>query len=99
MSERGYLSADAIVVACGAQAPKGVDALAGAALAGRLSAPMLLANTNTNMEGADTTTIDNFMKSNASSVHETYVLGGAYVMPQALYSQLQSMTNAEDITE
>ena len=51
MVEQGYLSAENCVVACGAQGPKGTDALAGAALAGKhgpgqLGGPMLLVNGN-----------------------------------------------------
>ena len=96
MVGKGYLSPDTVVLACGAQAPKGTDALAGAALAGRLSAPILLASTNEAMESADLTCVNGFYARNASKVRHTFVLGGAYVMPDALYRQIQSLNSAED---
>jgi hypothetical protein len=99
MTSKGYLGTESIVFACGAQAPKGTDALAGAALAGRLSAPILLASTNEAMESADLTCVNGFYASNASKVRHTFVLGGAYVMPDALYQQIQSLNNAEDISD
>jgi hypothetical protein len=48
------------------------------------------------MEGADTTTVDGFYTDNAAAIKHTYVLGGAYVMPQALYDRLKSLTGAEE---
>ena len=99
MTSKGYLGTESIVFACGAQAPKGTDALAGAALAGRLSAPILLASTNEAMESADLTCVNGFYASNASKVRHTFVLGGAYVMPDALYQQIQGMNNALDVSK
>ena len=94
MVGNGFLSPDSIVIACGAQLPKGTDALAGAALGGKLGAPMLLATTNTAMEEANTTTIDGFLAANAGHVRNAYVLGGAYVMPEALYNRIKSVIGA-----
>ena len=99
MTSKGYLGTDAVVFACGAQLPKGTDALAGAALAGRLSAPILLATSNEAMEPADLTCVEGFYAANADKVRHTYVLGGAYVMPDALYAQIQGMNSAEDVSD
>ena len=94
MVQNGYLDPGKVVFACGAQAPKGTDALAGAALGGIYSAPMLLVNTNTAMEEADTTTVDGFLTDNKGDVRDVYVLGGAYVMPQDVYNRIASVIGA-----
>ena len=84
-------SPTSVVVACGAQAPKGVDALSGAALAGKLGCPILLVNSNEAMEGADTTTIDDYLSHYGKRVRTAYVLGGTYVIPQDLYDKVASL--------
>ena len=89
MVNNHYLSADNAVIACGAQAPKGVDALAGAALAGRLNCPILLVNGNEELEAVDFTTIDGYLESHADMSGTVYVLGGSYVMPQSVYDAIE----------
>ena len=100
MVEQGYLSAENCVVACGAQGPKGTDALAGAALAGKhgpgqLGGPMLLVNGNSSLGGENFVTIDeqgdwSWMTSCASSVGHVWVLGGEYVMPQSAVDRIKA---------
>ncbi|WP_417753763.1 BspA family leucine-rich repeat surface protein [Slackia sp.] len=100
MVEQGYLSAENCVVACGAQGPKGTDALAGAALAGKhgpgqLGGPMLLVNGNSSLGGENFVTIDeqgdwSWMTSCASSVGHVWVLGGEYVMPQSAVNRIKA---------
>ena len=99
MVENGLLSAESCVVACGAQGPKGTDALAGAALAGRAKAPVLLVNGNSALGGVDYTTVDAgasdgkeaFMKSESSSIAQVWVLGGAFVMPQETVDRISAV--------
>ena len=88
MTEQGYLSPRVVVLACGAQGPCGVDALAGAALAGRASAPMLLVNTNTELDGTRTVVIDDYLASQKGNVTHAYVLGGQFVMPDDILATL-----------
>ena len=88
------LSSNNVVIACGAQAPKGVDALAGAALAGRFGCPILLVNGNDAMEAVDTTTIDGYLTDHKGDVINAYVLGGEYVVPPALYDQIKTLIGA-----
>ncbi|MFR3273604.1 MAG: cell wall-binding repeat-containing protein [Slackia sp.] len=100
MVEQGYLSAENCVVACGAQGPKGTDALAGAALAGKhgpgqLGGPMLLVNGSSSLGGENFVTIDeqgdwSWMTSCASSVGHVWVLGGEYVMPQSAVDRIKA---------
>ena len=99
MVENGLLSAESCVVACGAQGPKGTDALAGAALAGRAKAPVLLVNGNSALGGVDYTTVDAgasdgkeaFMKSESPSIAQVWVLGGAFVMPQETVDRISAV--------
>ena len=99
MIENGLLSAESCVVACGAQGPKGTDALAGAALAGRAKAPVLLVNGNSALGGVDYTTVDAgasdgkeaFMKSESPSIAQVWVLGGAFVMPQETVDRISAV--------
>ena len=99
MIESGLLSAESCVVACGAQGPKGTDALAGAALAGRAKAPVLLVNGNSALGGVDYTTVDAgasdgkeaFMKSESPSIAQVWVLGGAFVMPQETVDRISAV--------
>ena len=73
-----------VVVACGAQAAHGVDALAGAVLAGTLECPILLVNDNPAMEATNLTSVDTFMTDpyNWPKLYTAYALGGTYVMPE-----------------
>lgn len=87
-------------MACGAQGPKGTDALAGAALAGKhgpgqLGGPMLLVNGSSSLGGENFVTIDeqgdwSWMTSCASSVGHVWVLGGEYVMPQSAVDRIKA---------
>ena len=88
MVERGLLSASTVCVASGAPDPKGVDALAGAALAGRAGGVMLLANDNPKFGEVDSTAVDGsdsqgtpaFLTSHAPDVGQAYLLGGNAVI-------------------
>ena len=89
-----YLNPSSAVIACGAQAPKGVDALAGAALAGKIGCPILLVSGNDAMEPVDTTTIDDYLTGNAQYVLSVYVLGGGYVIPQDVVDKIEALFKA-----
>lgn len=102
MVEQGLLSAETVCIASGASNPGGLDALAGAALAGKHKGVMLLANTRgdfdaegtvstVTIEGIDSQETPAFLSANAVSVKHTYVLGGEAVMPADLYAQIESM--------
>ena len=56
-----YLSASTVCLACGAEAPKGTDALAGSALAGKNGGLILLMNTNDRAGDVKTNVLD-FLK-------------------------------------
>ena len=89
MVEHGLLSPSTICLASGAPDPKGVDALAGAALAGKAGGVVLLTNANprfgsistTTIEGADSEGTSAFLPSHAKDVEQAYILGGKAVMP------------------
>ena len=95
IAEFGYklehFSGTDVVFACGAQAAKGVDALAGSALAGKLRAPILLVNGQEEMEAVNTYTVDNVFADHAADVLNVYILGGSYVMPQDIVDKIESM--------
>lgn len=91
--ESTYLEKNTAVVATGAQATKGVDALAGAALAGKQACPILLVNDNASSESVNTITINKFYSSNASVVSNTFVLGGVSVISDNLKTQLEMLSN------
>ncbi len=83
------LSASDIITASGAQEPKGVDALAGAALAGRSGGVILLANSkdygvNTAGNEINIRTLkanDAFLQTSKTQVINAYILGGVGVLP------------------
>lgn len=81
--ENGLLSPEAVCIATGAEAAKGLDALAGAALAGKHDGVILLTSAQPAMEAENYTTIDNFLVNNATAVANCWVLGGTYVLPDA----------------
>ena len=86
------LSAKTVVIANGAEGPKGTDALAGAALAGKNGGVILLANSNEGCGDVSTVTLDDFLSaaSNAKQVENAYILGGTYVMPNEIMTTTQS---------
>lgn len=92
MVSHGYLSADTVVMACGAASPKGLDALSGSALAGANGGVVLLANGNRDLDWYRNVTVRNwdsagtraFLRAYGSSVKNVYVVGGTYVMPYCL---------------
>ena len=93
MVDHGLLSASTVCLASGAPDPKGVDALAGAALAGKNGGVVLLTNARPDfgdpesyvtVEGCDSTGAPAFLSANAGSVSRAYVLGGVAVMPPSL---------------
>ena len=96
MVERGLLSPSTICLASGAPDPKGVDALVGAALAGKAGGVVLLTNVNprfgsistTTIEGADSEGTSAFLPSHAKDVEQAYILGGKAVMPAELQQRV-----------
>lgn len=58
---RGRASESSVIIVSGAQAPRGVDALAGAALAGINNNVILLVNANPKIEGVHTEAVDGFL--------------------------------------
>lgn len=99
MVEHGLLSPSTICLASGAPDPKGVDALAGAALAGKAGGVVLLTNANprfgsistTTIEGADSEGTSAFLPSHAKDVEQTYILGGKAVMPAELQQRVNDI--------
>ena len=99
MVEHGLLSPSTICLASGAPDPKGVDALAGAALAGKAGGVVLLTNTNpkfgsistTTIEGADSEGTSAFLPSHAKDVEQAYILGGKAVMPAELQQRVNDI--------
>lgn len=91
--KEGLLSTDTVVFASGAPAPKGVDALAGAAVAGRSSAPIILLNNNPDMGDYGVTALEKgkFLQSNFKSVKAGYVLGGTTVMSDSMYRWIKQI--------
>ena len=99
MVEHGLLSPSTICLASGAPDPKGVDALAGAALAGKAGGVVLLTNANprfgsistTTIEGADSEGTSAFLPSHAKDVKQAYILGGKAVMPAELQQRVNDI--------
>ena len=99
MVERGLLSPSTICLVSGAPDPKGVDALAGAALAGKAGGVVLLTNANprfgsistTTIEGADSKGTSAFLPSHAKDVEQAYILGGKAVMPAELQQRVNDI--------
>lgn len=99
MVEHGLLSPSTICLASGAPDPKGVDALAGAALAGKAGGVVLLTNANprfgsistTTIEGADSEGTSAFLPSHAKDVEQAYILGGKAVMPAELQQRVNDI--------
>lgn len=87
-----------MIIVSGAQAPRGVDALAGAALAGINNNVILLVNANPKIEGVHTEAVDGFliegsagstfMQAYSNGTAKGYILGGSYVMPYDYESNL-----------
>lgn len=99
MVEHGLLSPSTICLASGAPDPKGVDALAGAALAGKAGGVVLLTNANprfgsistTTIEGADSEGTSAFLPSHTKDVEQAYILGGKAVMPAELQQRVNDI--------
>lgn len=99
MVEHGLLSPSTICLASGAPDPKGVDALAGAAFAGKAGGVVLLTNANprfgsistTTIEGADSEGTSAFLPSHAKDVEQAYILGGKAVMPAELQQRVNDI--------
>ena len=83
-----YMHAATTVIATGAEATKGVDALAGAALAGKSASPILLVNTNATLESKNLHTINGFFFDSRADIAKTYVLGGTAVVDTSLEARL-----------
>ncbi|MDD6786140.1 MAG: cell wall-binding repeat-containing protein, partial [Eggerthellales bacterium] len=104
MLRDGMLSPDYVGIACGAMDPKGVDALAGAALIGSKGGIMLLDNPKSDLDdGVNYTTIKDavdskgypsFLQAISDSVGMAYILGGNYVAPQSFYDMVKNVLGA-----
>lgn len=86
MVTNGFLTADAVTIACGDDASRGVDALAGSALAGQQKGVILLASgttfsedNNTTIVGSDSEGTASFLVSHNTKVSKVNVLGGTAV--------------------
>ena len=104
MTQKGLLSASTVVIASGAQKAHGVDALAGAALAGVQGSVVLLANANSSLEAINLTTIDagedsegyeSYLTANADDVITAYMLGGTVVSPESLFAKVEKLLGLE----
>ena len=99
MLENGLLSADTVTLACGAEEARGLDALAGAALAGKNCGPILLVNAQQafgdtslqTLKGTDSEGTPAFLESHADAVYWVDVLGGEYVMPESLIETIRTI--------
>lgn len=92
-SDVGYLNANPVVLASGAEAPKGLDALAGSVFAGshgRL-APLILVNGNEELGDVDLTAIERYLEIHDDEVEQIYFLGGEYVMPEEMKYDISDM--------
>ena len=78
IAEGLYEGATQVVLATGESDGLGLDALAGAALAGKNGAPMLLVGAKC----GNYTTIDNFIEPNKDAIECAYILGGTAAMPK-----------------
>lgn len=99
MLENGLLSADTVTLACGAEEARGLDALAGAALAGKNCGPILLVNAQQafgdaslqTIKGTDSEGTTAFLDSHADAVYWVDALGGEYVMPESLIETVRTI--------
>lgn len=95
----GLMSADTVCIASGREEAKGVDALAGSALAGSNGGVILLVDgTNadplfetTTITGPDSNGDAGFLTSHASAVSNAFVLGGQAVVPQGMVDLVDSV--------
>ena len=100
MIEKGLLSAANPCVANGAPDPKGLDALAGAALAGKAGNVMLLTNPRADLgdsrnsctiKGTDSNGDVAFLAKYAGAVQDVAILGGTYVMPSSVSNEIKDV--------
>lgn len=100
MVENGLLSAANPCVANGAPDPKGLDALAGAALAGKAGSVMLLTNPRADLgDSENSCTVKDtdsnggvaFLTKYAGDVRDVAILGGTYVMPASVSSEIKDV--------
>ncbi len=77
----GYLDAKTVTVACGATGAKGLDGLAGGALAGKAKGVVLLMNGNDALGPVDNTVVDGFIAKHSSQIVRVNAIGGKVVMP------------------
>lgn len=104
MANAGLLGNEAVCVASGSMVSKGLDALSGAALAGRNNAPILLVNgelvkddniyepVNTIVvRGDDSEGTEAFITHNAESIEKVYILGGSKVVPTGIQNTIDAI--------
>lgn len=98
--EKGLLSAANPCVANGAPDPKGLDALAGAALAGKAGSVILLMNPRADLgdsengctiKGTDSNGDVAFLTKYAGAVQDVAILGGTYVMPSSVSDEIKDV--------
>lgn len=90
MVDHGYLDPSVVTVACGASGAKGLDGLAGGALAGRSNGVMLLMNGNPALGPVDNTVVDGFIAERGSQITGVNAIGGQYVMPDSSLARISS---------
>ena len=90
-SDVGYLNTNSVVLASGAEGPKGLDALAGSVLAGQKKMPVILVNGNEELGDVDLTAIEKYLDIYDDEVGQIYFLGGTYVMPEEMKYTISNM--------
>ena len=93
MVEHELLSANNVCVAAGSVPLNGVDALSGAALAGKNGSAIVLVNTEEDYGPINTTTIDGFFTKYKANINQAYVLGGPAAVGENLYDRLVAILN------
>ena len=94
-----WMRPDVLVIANGADSSKGLDALAGASLAARTFAPLVLANDNGALGAVDNSALDTYLGNHRDQIRYIYILGGDYVMPDSVTERiLGELTTAVDHT-
>lgn len=104
MLDNGYLDNKAVCIASGDLGAKGLDALAGAALAGKNDAPVLLVSgsklpgaepwNNTVINGRDSKGDRGFVAANAISLGKMYILGGDSIIHDDIRDDIHALVKA-----
>lgn len=87
----GYLDPTVVTVACGATGAKGLDGLAGGALAGKSKGVVLLMNGNNAIGAIDNTVVDGFIAKHSSRITQVNAIGGQFVMPDSSLRRISAV--------